>query len=206
MEDVLSVYELPYDADYPQVCMDESCKQLVGEVQVPIPPEPGRPMRYDDEYVREGVAQIFLFVEPLAGWRRISVTETRTKTDWALQIRELLEVDYPEAVKVRLVMDNLNTHTIASLYAAFPAAEARRLAERLEIHYTPKHGSWLNMSEIEFSALNAQCLDRRLPDIQSVRKEVAAWETDRNTKNSTIKWRFTTEDARIKLRKLYPKL
>ena len=163
-------------------------------------------MRYDDEYVREGVAQIFLFVEPLAGWRRISVTETRTKTDWALQIRELLEVDYPGAEKVRLVMDNLNTHTIAALYEAFPAAEARRLAERLEIHYTPKHGSWLNMAEIEFSALNAQCLDRRLPDMQSVQKAATAWETDRNTKNSKITWRFTTEDARIKLRKLYPKL
>jgi len=200
------VYELPYDADYPQVCMDESCKQLVSEVQVPRPPKPGRPMRYDDEYVREGVAQIFLFVEPLAGWRRVSVTEKRTKTDWALQIRELLEVDYPGAEKVRLVMDNLNTHTIAALYEAFPAAEARRLAERLEIHYTPKHGSWLNMAEIEFSALNAQCLDRRLPDMQSVQKAATAWETDRNTKNSKITWRFTTEDARIKLRKLYPKL
>jgi hypothetical protein len=205
MEDVLCVYQLPYDPDYPQVCMDESCKQLVGEVRVPIPAAPGRAVRYDDEYVRHGVVQIFLFVEPLAGWRRVSVTERRTRADWAYQIRELLDVDYPNAVKVRLVMDNLNTHSIASLYETFSPAEARRLAERLEIHYTPKHGSWLNIAEIEFSALNGQCLDRRISHMEGVQAAIAAWEADRNARQSTTTWRFTAEDARIKLRRLYPK-
>jgi len=206
MEDVLSVYQLPYDPAYPQICMDESCKQLVDEVRMPIPTSPGQPLRYDDEYVRHGVAEIFLFVEPLTGWRRVSLTNRRTSVDWAHQIRELLEIDYPDAVKVRLVMDNLNTHTIASLYQTFPPAEARRLAERLEIHYTPKHGSWLNMAEIEFSALKTQCLDRRIPDIESMRAAIAAWEADRNNRKSTITWRFKTDDARIKLRKLYPNI
>jgi hypothetical protein len=206
MEDVLCVYQLPYDPAYPQVCMDESCKQLVDEVRTPIPAAPGRPLRYDDEYVRHGVAEIFLFVEPLTGWRRVNVTERRTRTDWALQIRELLEVDYPEAVKVRLVMDNLNTHSVASLYETFPADQARRLAERLDIHYTPKHGSWLNMAEIELSALNTQCLDRRIPDAESLKVAISAWQQDRNGRQSTISWRFTTDDARIKLRTLYPKL
>ena len=163
-------------------------------------------MRYDDEYVRHGVAEIFLFVEPLTGWRRVAVTDRRTRTDWALQVRELLEHDYPEAVKVRLVMDNLNTHSITSLYETFPPAEARQLAERLEIHYTPKHGSWLNMAEIELSALNIQCLDRRISDVQSMRTEVSAWEIDRNGRQTTITWRFTTDDARIKLRRLYPNI
>jgi hypothetical protein len=206
MEDVLCVYQLPYDPDYPQVCMDESCKQLVDEVRVPIPAAPGQPVRYDDEYVRHGVVEIFLFVEPLAGWRRVRVTQRRTRADWAYQIRELLDVDYPNAVTVRLVMDNLNTHSIASLYETFPPAEARRLAERLEIHYTPKHGSWLNMAEIEFSALNGQCLDRRISHIEEVRAAIAAWEADRNARQSTTTWRFTAEDARIKLRRLYPKI
>lgn len=206
MEDVLCVYQLPYDPDYPQVCMDESCKQMIGEVRAPIPAAPGRPLRYDDEYIRHGVAEIFLFVEPLAGWRRVTVTDRRTRMDWAGQIRELLDVDFPHATKVRLVMDNLNTHNLASLYEAFPAAEARRLAERLEIHYTPKHGSWLNMAEIELSALNIQCLDRRIADIATMRTAIVAWETDRNNRPSTIKWRFTTTDARIKLRKLYPNI
>jgi len=206
MEDVLYVYQLPYDPAYPQVCMDESSKQLVGEVRAPVPGAPGRPVRYDDEYVRHGVAELFLFVEPLTGWRRVSVTDRRTRTDWALQVRELLDVDYPDAVKVRLVMDNLNTHSITSLYETFPPAEARRLAERLEIHYTPKHGSWLNMAEIEFSALSSQCLDRRIPDVRNLRAAISAWETDRNNRESAITWRFTTDDARIKLRHLYPKL
>lgn len=206
MEDVLYVYQLPYDAAYPQVCMDESCKQLVGEVQIPIPGKPGCPLRYDDEYVRKGVSEIFIFVEPLTGWRHIEVTERRTKKDWAHQIKNLLDVHYPEAIKVRLVMDNLNTHSVSSLYETFPAVEARRLAEKLEIHYTPKHGSWLNMAEIEFSALSHQCLDRRIENVEILKCEILAWEISRNNKNSKIDWRFTTDDARIKLKKLYPNI
>ena len=205
MEDVLSVYCLPYDPTFPLVCMDESCKQLIGEVRTPIPAAPGQPVRYDDEYVRNGVAELFMFVEPLTGWRRVSVTEHRTRQDWAAEVKSLLDVRYPNAEKVRLVMDNLNTHAIASLYEAFPACEARRLAERLEIHYTPKHGSWLNMAEIEFSALSGQCLDRRIADIDTLKKEVAAWECRRNNKEAKIDWRFTAENARIKLKRLYPK-
>lgn len=206
MEDVLCTYQLEYDPTCPLVCMDESCKQLIDEVRIPIPQKPGQPLRYDDEYIRRGVAELFLFVAPLEGWRRISVTNRRTRKDWALQIRQLVEVDFPEAAKIRLVMDNLNTHSISSLYEAFPAEQARRLAERLEIHYTPKHGSWLNMAEIELSALNTQCLDRRIPDITQLRAAVSCWESDRNNRNSTISWHFTTKDARIKLRKLYPNL
>ena len=206
MEDILAVYHLPYDPMYPQICMDESCKQLVDEVKVPIPTAPGKPMRYDHEYARKGVAEIFLFVEPLGGWRHVSVTARRTRKDWALQIRELLIVHYPEAAKVILVMDNLNTHSITSLYETFAAPEARALAERLEIHYTPKHGSWLNIAEIELSALNSQCLDRRIPDVASMCREISAWERDRNGRQSKIDWCFTTDDARIKLKKLYPNI
>lgn len=206
MEDILSVYQLPYDRCYPVVCMDESCKQLVGEFRTPIPAVPGRPMRYDDEYVRHGVAQIFLFVEPLRGRRYMHVTQQRTAKDWALQVRNLLEIRYPKATKVRLVMDNLNTHCIASLYETFPANKARRLAERLDVHYTPKHGSWLNMAEIEFSALSSQCLNRRIADIATLRGEVNAWQAARNNKSSIIHWHFTTTDARTKLKKLYPNL
>lgn len=206
MEDVLCVYQLPYDAGYPQVCMDESCKQLVGEVQIPIPAKPGCPFRYDDEYIRKGVAEIFLFVEPLTGWRHVEATERRTKKDWAYQIKNLLDIHYPEAIKIRLVMDNLNTHSVSSLYETFPAVEARRLAEKLEIHYTPKHGSWLNMAEIEFSALKHQCLDRRIENVETLKREILAWEKSRNNKHSKIDWRFTTDDARIKLKKLYPNI
>jgi transposase len=206
MEDVLCVYQLPYDKKYPVVCMDESCKQLIGEVRTQIPAAPGRPMRYDDEYIRYGVAEIFLFVEPLKGQRHIHVTEQRTRKDWALEIRNLLNVRYPKAYKVRLVMDNLNTHTIASLYETFPANEARRLAERLDIHYTPKHGSWLNMAEIEFSALSNQCLNRRIAVVSTMCHEISAWENDRNNRKTPIQWHFTTDDARIKLKKLYPNL
>ena len=206
MEDVLCVYQLPYDKKYPVICMDESCKQLIGEVRAQIAVAPGRPLRYDDEYVRYGVAEIFLFVEPLKGQRYIHVTAQRTRKDWALEIRDLLNVRYPKACKVRLVMDNLNTHTIASLYETFPADEARRLAERLDIHYTPKHGSWLNMAEIEFSALSNQCLNRRIAAISTMRDEISAWENDRNNKKTPIQWHFTTDDARIKLKKLYPNL
>lgn len=184
--------------------MDESCKQLVDEVKIPIPAAPAKPMRYDDEYVRKGVAEIFLFVEPLGGWRHVSVTERRTRKDWALQIRQLLIVHYPEAEKVILVMDNLNIHSITSLYETFPAPEARALAERLEIHFTPKHGSWLNIAEIELSALNSQCLDRRIPEVASMRTEISAWEKDRNGRQSKVDWRFTTDDAKVKLKKLYP--
>lgn len=206
MEDVLEVYHLPYDPDFPVVCMDESCKQLVGEVRTPIPCKPGKPARIDDEYVRNGVAQVFMEVEPLAGRRHVAITEQRTRKDWAHQIKEMLDIRYPEAIKIRLVMDNLNTHNIASLYEAFPPAEARRLAERLEIHFTPKHGSWLNIAEIELSALKGQCLDRRMPDITTVQAEVETWEKHRNNNPKPVNWQFTTKDARIKLKKLYPNL
>lgn len=186
--------------------MDESCKQLVGEVRSPIPCAPGKPARMDDEYVRNGVAEIFMEVEPLAGKRHVEITERRTRKDWAAQIKQMLDQRYPDAVKVRLVMDNLNTHNIASLYETFEPKEARRLAERLEIHYTPKHGSWLNMAEIELSVLKGQCLDRRIADMATMQAEVAAWESDRNNSTNKINWQFTTKDARIKLKRLYPKL
>jgi hypothetical protein len=206
MEDVLAVYALPFDARRPVVCMDESNKQLVGEVQAPIAAAAGHPRLVDHEYVRNGVAEIFVDVEPLAGRRHIEVTEQRTRQDWARFIRGLLEERYPEADRVVLVMDNLNTHTVTSLYETFPPAQARRLAERLDIHYTPKHGSWLNIAEIELSALNSQCLDRRIPDLKSMQREVAAWEAARNNRGAPVNWRFTTDDARIKLARLYPKL
>ena len=174
MEDVLEVYHLPYDPDYPVICMDESCKQLIGEVRKPMPCVPGKPERIDDAYVRNGVVEIFMEVEPLAGRRHVTITEHRTRKDWAMQIKQMLDERYPRAVKVRLVMDNLNTHTIASLYEVSKPKEARRLAERLDIHFTPKHGSWLNMAEIELSALKGQCLDRRIPDITTMRTEVVS--------------------------------
>jgi hypothetical protein len=206
MEDVLEVYHLPYDANYPVVCMDESSKQLIGEVHQPIPCKPGQPKRVDDEYVRNGVVEIFMEVEPLAGKRHVNITEHRTRKDWAQQIKEMLDKRYPDAIKVRLVMDNLNTHNIASLYETFAPQEARRLAERLEIHYTPKHGSWLNMAEIELSVLKGQCLNRRIADMSAVQKEVTAWEINRNNRPSKIDWQFTTADARTKLKRLYPNL
>jgi hypothetical protein len=206
MEDVLDVYHAPYDPLFPLVCMDESNKQLVGEVHAPLPLAPGRGQIIDHEYVRNGVADIFLEVEPLRGRRHVEITEQRTRKDWAMFVKGMLDERYPQAIKVRLVMDNLNTHGAASLYEAFEPEEARRLARRLEIHYTPKHGSWLNVAEIELSVLNGQCLNRRIPAIELMRKEVAAWERDRNNRNATIDWRFTTEDARIKLKRLYPKL
>lgn len=205
MEDVLSVYHLPYDSDYPVVCMDESNKQLVGEVRTPIPGKPGQPKRIDDEYVRNGVVELFMEVEPLAGKRHVAVTERRTRQDWARQIKSMLDERYPEALKVRLIMDNLNTHNIASLYEAFEPQEAQRLASRLEIHYTPKHGSWLNMAEIELSVLKGQCLNRRIAERSTVESEILAWENHRNSKMKMINWQFTTDDARIKLKSLYPK-
>ena len=206
MEDVLDVYHAPYDPLFPLVCMDESNKQLVGEVHDPLAPAPGRGQIIDHEYVRNGVAEIFLEVEPLTGRRHVEITAHRTRKDWAAFIKGMLDERYPQATKVCLVMDNLNTHSAASLYEAFEPEEARRLSRRLAIHYTPKHGSWLNVAEIELSALNSQCLNRRIPDIDLMRKEVAAWELDRNNRAAAIDWRFTTEDARIKLKRLYPKL
>ena len=206
MEDVLDVYHAPYDPQFPLICMDESNKQLVGEVHAPLPPAPGHGQIIDHEYVRNGVAEIFLEVEPLTGRRHLDITEHRTRKDWAAFIKGMLDERYPQATKVRLVMDNLNTHSTASLYEAFEPQEAWRLARRLEIHYTPKHGSWLNIAEIELSALSIQCLNRRISNIDLVRKEVAAWELDRNNRSKIIDWRFTTEDARIKLKRLYPKL
>ena len=206
MEDVLAVYELPYDVDYPVVCMDETCKQLIGEVREGIACAPGRPSRVDDEYVRNGVAEIFLEVEPLTGKRHVAATEHRTRKDWASWIKGTLDERYPRAVQVRLIMDNLNTHCLAALYEMFEPQEARRLAERLEIHYTPKHGSWLNVAEIEISALSGQCLDRRIADLQTMQNQIAAWEDDRNTRKSKIHWHFFTDSARTKLRHLYPQL
>jgi hypothetical protein len=206
MEDVLAVYAMPYDPLYPVVCMDESSRQLIGEVHNPVPAAPGRTARVDHEYVRNGVAQIFLEVEPLAGRRHVSVTERRTAKDWALWIQRMLDERYPDAIKVRLVLDNLNTHTTASLYQTFEPREARRLAERLEFHYTPKHGSWLNVAEIELSVLQRQCLDRRIPDKDTMQSQITAWEGDRNEGPSKIDWQFRTSDARIKLKHLYPKL
>jgi hypothetical protein len=206
MEDVLAVYAAPYDRLYPVVCMDESCKQLIGEVEEPIPAAPGRLARIDYEYVRNGVAQIFLEVEPLAGHRHVAATEQRTREDWARWIKGMLDDRYPDAVRVRLVLDNLNTHAAASLYQTFEPQEARRLAERIEFHYTPKRGSWLNVAEIELSALSMQCLSRRIPDLPSLQEQIAAWESDRNNRQTTIHWQFTTADARIRLRHLYPNL
>ena len=186
--------------------MDESCKQMVGEVRNPIPCAPGRPARIDDEYIRNGVVEIFMEVEPLAGKRHVSITERRTRKDWAWQIKQMLDERYAQATKVRLVMDNLNTHNIASLYETFDPKEARRLAERLDIHYTPKHGSWLNMAEIELSVLKGQCLDCRIPDMTTMQTQVAAWNENRNSNAKKISWQFTTPDARIKLKRLYPTL
>ena len=204
MEEILDLYRRPYDPKRPLVCMDERPMQLLKETRAPLPPGPGRPARYEYEYERNGTAVHFLFTEPLAGWRKANVRERRTAFDWAAEARILLEEDYPDARKVVLVCDNLNTHKIASLYKAFGPAEARRLARRLEIHYTPKHGSWLNIAEIELSALTKQCLDRRLGDLDTVRRETAAWARDRNAAQKSVDWQFTTANARIKLKHLYP--
>jgi hypothetical protein len=204
MEDVLEVYHRPHDPERPLVCMDECSKQLIGEVREPLPPRPGQIAKYDSEYERLGTANMFMAVEPLAGQRTVQVTERRTRVDWAQFIQLLLVTVYPLAKKVVLVMDNLNTHGIASLYEAFAPETARALAERLEIHYTPKHGSWLNMAETELSILSRQCLDRRIDSRDFLEREVAAWQMARNTADAKINWRFTTADARIKLKRLYP--
>lgn len=204
MEDVLEVYRRPYDPLRPVVCMDESTKQLLAEVRAPRPGQVGAVERYDYEYRRNGVATLFLAFEPLAGWRQVRVTQTRTRKDWAWFIKDLLDERYAQAERVVLVMDNLNTHCGASLYETFAPEEALRLLRRLEIHYTPKHGSWLNMAEGEFSVLGQQCLDRRIASSELLAQETAAWEAQRNQAAIGANWKFTTEDARVKLRKLYP--
>jgi DDE superfamily endonuclease len=206
MEDVLDVYEHPYDPRRPQVCMDELHVQLIGETRTPLPAAPGRPVRVDYEYVRHGTANLFLCVEPLAGRRHVQVTTRRTKRDWAEAIRTLVDEHYPDAERIVLVLDNLNTHVASSLYETFPATEARRLWRKLEVHYTPKHGSWLNMAEIELGILAGQCLRRRIPDQATLAHQTAAWERARNARPRPIAWRFTTADARIKLKRLYPSL
>jgi transposase len=204
MEDVLDVYTRERDEKRPLVCMDESPKQLIGETRLPLPAEPGKPACFDTEYVRRGTCDIFMFVAPLEGWRRAGITERRTRADWAEQIRRLVDEDFPHAEKIVLVMDNLNTHTAASLYERFPPEEAKRIKDKLELHYTPKHGSWLNMAEIELSVINHQGLSQRIPTIERMRKEAAAWNRKRNQEACKINWRFTTADARIKLKRLYP--
>lgn len=200
----MDLYQEPYDFDYPVICMDETSKQLTSEVRRSIPAQAGQPERIDFEYERNGVANIFMFNEALTGWRRVTVTERRTKIDWAHQIKHLLEVDYPKVIKVRLVMDNLNTHIPGALYEAFDPKVARRLLERLEFHYTPKHGSWLNMAEIELKALSTQCLNRRIEHMKMLIEEIHAWESERNDSSIWIDWQFTTKDARTKLKRLYP--
>jgi hypothetical protein len=204
MEDILAVYTRPFDPAQPLVGMDETSKQLVGEVRPALPAVPDHPAREDTEYERRGPANLFLLCAPLLGWRTVTVTARRTRTDWAHLMRDLGDVHFPAAPRITLVLDNLNTHDPASLYQTFAPAEARRILERLEIHYTPKHGSWLNMAEIEFSVLSRQCLDRRIDNPATLADEVAAWVATRNADGATIDWRFTTEDARIKLKHLYP--
>ncbi len=206
MEDVLEVYHRPYDKARPVVCLDEQSKQLIAETRIPIAPQPGQPARHDYEYQRNGTANLFMLFEPLRGWRHVQVTDRRTKIDFGHVIRDLCDVYYPDAEKIVLVMDNLNTHNTGSLYEAFEPTEARRLIERLEIHYTPKHGSWLDMAETELSVLTKQCLDRRIADQATLTSEIAAWETQRNQAETKIDWQFTTTDARTKLKRLYPSI
>ena len=206
MEDVLTVYERPYDPTVPVVCMDEQPVQLIKETRQPIPAAAGRPARVDYEYERNGTAAIFMFTEPKAGWRDVSVRERRTKLDWAHEMRRLLEGRYVGVPKVTLVMDNLNTHTTGSLYEAFPPAEARLLAQRLEIHYTPKHGSWLNIAENELSTLTRQCLARRIATLREMRAHVNAWQRKRNKQETPVRWRFTLDRARERMRRVYPRM
>ena len=204
MEDVLDLYAEPYDPKRPVVCFDETSKQLVAGKRRPIPARAGRPERFDYEYQRNGTRNLFMTCEPLAGWRHVEVTGRRTMEDFAHQMRWLVDAAYPEAERVRVVLDNLNTHRPASLYETFEPGEARRVVQRLEFHYTPKHGSWLNMAEIEFSVFGNQCLNRRIEDEASLKREVAALESQRNQAAATIDWRFSTADARNKLRRIYP--
>jgi hypothetical protein len=210
MEDTLDVYQRPADPKRPLVCLDEGSKQLLDDSRPPLPMQPkedeqaGHPLRQDYEYVREGTCSFFLTFAPLLSWRHVTVTERRTAVDFAFVVKDLVDVQFPDAEKIVVVLDNLNTHTAASLYEAFEPAEAKRIADKLEIHYTPKHGSWLNMAEMELSVLGRQCLDRRLPDVATLTREIAAWEQARNAVEMTVHWQFTTADARIKLKKLYP--
>ncbi len=204
MEDILNVYQRDYSVHNPLVCMDETSKQLTKETRVPIPANTDHVEYYDSEYERNGTANIFMFFNPIEGKRRVDITDNRTAKDWAHQIRQLVDADYPEAKKITLVMDNLNTHVGASLYKTFNPKEARRILDKLDFHYTPKHGSWLNMAEIEFSILGRECLDRRIPDKTALISEVNAWTNERNSKKSKIIWRFKNVDARIKLKRLYP--
>ena len=206
MEDVLDVYKRPYDPKRPVVCLDETSKQLIGEVQTAVPAAPGQVTHYDYEYVRNGVANIFMVFEPLAGKREVEVTDRRTKKDWAACVRRIADEMYPHAEKIVLVEDNLNTHSAASLYETFAPVEAKRIADRFEFHYTPKHGSWLDMAEIELGILGRQCLSRRIDNVDELRAETAAWNTDRNAAEVKVNWQFTTEGARIKLKRLYPSI
>ena len=204
MEDVLDLYAEPEDPRYPQVCFDESPVQLTSETRQPLPAQPGQPARYDTEYKREGTANLFLFVQPLRGWRHVNVTQQRTKPDFAQQMRLLVDEYFPTAERIRLVLDNLNTHTPSALYGVFPPHEARRITRKLECHYTPKHGSWLNMAECELAVLAGQCLDRRIPHIEALREAIAAWQGPRNQLQTKIHWQFSTDIARTKLKRLYP--
>ena len=206
MEDILEVYQRPYDRQRPLVCLDESSKQLIAETRVPIAAKPGQPGRHDYEYRRNGTANLFMMFAPLEGWRHVKVTDRHTAVDYAQVLKELSDTHFPGSAKIVLVQDNLNTHKPASLYEAFPPAEARRLVERFEWHYTPKHGSWLDMAESELGVLSSQCLDRRIPDQRVLKDEVEAWEADRNRKHAKADWQFTTADARVKLKRLYPAL
>ena len=206
MEDILEVYQRPYDPKRPLVCLDETSKQLIAETRVPIAAKPGRPARHDYEYRRNGTANLFMMFAPLEGWRRVKVTNRHTALDYAQVLKELSDTHFPGSEKIVLVQDNLNTHKPASLYEAFPPAEARRLVERFEWHYTPKHGSWLDMAESELGVFSSQCLDRRIPDQQMLKEEVEAWEAERNRKHAKADWQFTTADARVKLKRLYPAL
>ena len=206
MEDILEVYQRPYDPKRPLVCLDETSKQLIAETRVPIAAKPGRPARHDYEYRRNGTANLFMMFAPLEGWRRVKVTNRHTALDYAQVLKELSDTHFPGSEKIVLVQDNLNTHKPASLYEAFPPAEARRLVERFEWHYTPKHGSWLDMAESELGVLSSQFLDRRIPDQKMLKEEVEAWEAERNRKHAKADWQFTTADARVKLKRLYPAL
>jgi len=206
MEDILEVYQRPYDPHRPLVCLDETSKQLIAETRVPIAAKPGQPGRHDYEYRRNGTANLFMMFAPLEGWRHVKVTDRHTALDYAQVLKELSDTHFPGSAKIVLVQDNLNTHKPASLYEAFTPAEARRLVERFEWHYTPKHGSWLDMAESELGVLSSQCLDRRIPDQQMLKEEVEAWEADRNRKHAKADWQFTTADARVKLKRLYPAL
>jgi len=204
MEDLLDLYALPYDPRYPVVTFDEVPYQLVSETQIPLPAKPGQPVRYDFEYKREGTRNLFICFQPLLGWRHVEVTQRRTKVDFAYQMKDLVDVRFPDALVIRMVIDNLNIHTPAALYETFEPEEARRILRKLEFHYTPKHASWLNMVEIEIAVLSDQCLDRRIGDAEILTSEIAAWERERNGKKATVNWRFTATDARIKLKRLYP--